>query len=123
MTFITKKHLSRRTFLRGVGAVIALPWLDAMKPALSAATIAPQRLGFFYVPNGMYLPNFHPAGSGGTTFELTPVLTPLASVREHVVVVSGLSNMPVLANDQGGGTKRCICHAPDATAASAKDKI
>jgi hypothetical protein len=51
----------------------------------------------------MYLPNFHPAGNGGTTFELTPVLTPLASVREHVVVVSGLSNMPVLANDQGGG--------------------
>ena len=100
---ITKMSMPRRTFLRGVGAVVALPWLDAMKPALSAATVAPQRLGFFYVPNGMYLPNFHPAGNGGTTFELTPVLTPLASVREHVVVVSGLSNMPVLANDQGGG--------------------
>jgi hypothetical protein len=100
---ITKMSMPRRTFLRGVGAAIALPWLDAMKPALSAATVAPQRLGFFYVPNGMYLPNFHPAGNGGTTFELTPVLTPLASVREHVVVVSGLSNMPVLANDQGGG--------------------
>jgi hypothetical protein len=51
----------------------------------------------------MYLPNFHPVGNGGTAFELTPVLTPLASVREHVVVLSGLSNMPVLANDQGGG--------------------
>ena len=100
---ITKMSMPRRTFLRGVGAVIALPWLDAMKPALSAATVAPQRLGFFYVPNGMYLPNFHPVGSGGTSFELTPVLMPLASVREHVVVVSGLSNMPVLANDQGGG--------------------
>jgi hypothetical protein len=101
--FISKMSLPRRTFLRGVGAAIALPWLDAMKPALSAATLAPQRLGFFYVPNGMYLPNFHPAGNGGTTFELTPVLTPLASVREHLVVLSGLSNMPVLANDQGGG--------------------
>jgi uncharacterized protein DUF1552 len=100
---ITKMSMPRRTFLRGVGAAIALPWLDAMKPALSAATVSPQRLGFFYVPNGMYLPNFHPAGSGGASFELTPVLTPLASVREHVVVVSGLSNMPVLANDQGGG--------------------
>jgi uncharacterized protein DUF1552 len=100
---ITKMSMPRRTFLRGVGAAIALPWLDAMRPALSAATISPQRLGFFYVPNGMYLPNFHPAGNGGTSFELTPVLTPLASVREHVVVVSGLSNMPVLANDQGGG--------------------
>jgi len=100
---ITKMSMPRRTFLRGVGAAIALPWLDAMKPALSAATLAPQRLGFFYVPNGMYLPNFHPAGNGGASFELTPVLTPLASVREHVVVLSGLSNMPVLANDQGGG--------------------
>jgi uncharacterized protein DUF1552 len=100
---ITKMSMPRRTFLRGVGAAIALPWLDAMRPALSAATVSPQRLGFFYVPNGMYLPNFHPVGNGGTSFELTPVLTPLAPVREHVVVISGLSNMPVLANDQGGG--------------------
>lgn len=100
---ITKMSMPRRTFLRGVGAAIALPWLDAMRPALSAATVSPRRFGFFYVPNGMYLPNFHPAGNGGTSFELTPVLTPLAPVREHVVVVSGLSNMPVLANDQGGG--------------------
>jgi len=100
---ITKISMPRRTFLRGIGAAIALPWLDAMRPALSAATVSPQRLGFFYVPNGMYLPNFHPVGNGGTSFELTPVLTPLAPVREHVVVISGLSNMPVLANDQGGG--------------------
>jgi len=100
---ITKMSMPRRTFLRGIGAAIALPWLDAMRPALSAATVSPQRLGFFYVPNGMYLPNFHPVGNGGTSFELTPVLTPLAPVREHVVVISGLSNMPVLANDQGGG--------------------
>lgn len=100
---ITKMSMPRRTFLRGIGAAIALPWLDAMRPALSAATVSPQRLGFFYVPNGMYLPNFHPVGNGGTSFELTPVLTPLAAVREHVVVISGLSNMPVLANDQGGG--------------------
>lgn len=51
----------------------------------------------------MYLPNFHPAGNGGPVFALTPILEPLAPVREHIVVVSGLSNMPVLANDQGGG--------------------
>ena len=51
---ITKMSLPRRTFLRGVGAAIALPWLDAMVPALSAAagSAAPQRLGFVYVPNG-----------------------------------------------------------------------
>ncbi len=74
-----------------------------MVPALATAAAPPMRLGFVYVPNGMFLPNFHPAGDGGTTFELTPVLQPIEPVREHVVVVSGLSNMPVLANDQGGG--------------------
>ena len=102
---ITKLSLPRRTFLQGIGATLALPFLDAMVPAMSAAASAagPQRLGFVYVPNGMYLPNFHPVGTGGTSFQLTPVLQPLAALREHIVVVSGLSNMPLLANDQGGG--------------------
>jgi hypothetical protein len=102
---ITKLALERRTFLRGMGATIALPFLDAMVPALSAASASagPLRLGFVYVPNGMFLPNFHPEGSGGTGYTMTPVLKPLEALREHVVVVSGLSNMPVLANDQGGG--------------------
>ena len=102
---ITKLSLERRTFLRGVGATIALPFLDAMVPALSAATASagPLRLGFVYVPNGMFLPNFHPEGNGGTNYTMTPVLKPIEALREHVVVVSGLSNMPVLANDQGGG--------------------
>ena len=103
--FITKLSLDRRTFLRGAGATVALPFLDAMMPALSAApaAAAPVRLGFVYVPNGMYLPSFHPEGPGGTTYEMTPILRPLEPLREHAVVVSGLSNMPVLANDQGGG--------------------
>ena len=100
---ITKLSLPRRTFMQGVGATIALPFLDAMTPALSAAAAGPQRLGFVYVPNGMFLPNFHPAGGGGTSYELTPILKPLEALREHVVVVSGLNNMPVAANDQGGG--------------------
>jgi len=102
---ITKMSLPRRTFLRGVGAAIALPWLDAMLPALSAAagSTSPQRLGFVYVPNGMWLPNFHPEGAGGANYQMTPILQPLAEVRDQFVVVSGLSNMPVLANDQGGG--------------------
>ena len=51
----------------------------------------------------MFLPNFHPEGNGGTNYTMTPVLKPIEALREHVVVVSGLSNMPVLANDQGGG--------------------
>jgi hypothetical protein len=100
---ITKMALNRRTFLRGAGAAISLPLLDAMVPALGAVPAAPIRLGFFYVPNGMFLPNFHPAGEGGRDYELTPVLQPLEALRSQVVVVTGLSNMPVLANDQGGG--------------------
>jgi hypothetical protein len=102
---ITKMSLPRRTFLRGMGAAIALPFLDAMAPALSAgsSTTAPARFGFFYVPNGMFLPNFHPAGNGGTAFEFTPVLKPLEQFREHVTVISGLSNLGVISPNEGGG--------------------
>ncbi len=98
---ITKKSLARRTFLRGVGATIALPFLDAMVPALNGATAAKPvpRLGFFYVPNGIYPPDFHPAGNGGTNFTFSPVLLPLEPVREHVTVLSGLCNL----NTGGGG--------------------
>ena len=98
---ITKKSLARRTFLRGVGATIALPFLDAMVPALNGATAAKPvpRLGFFYVPNGIYPPDFHPAGNGGANFTFSPVLLPLEPVREHVTVLSGLCNL----NTGGGG--------------------
>lgn len=101
--FITKLSVDRRTFLRGAGVAVALPLLDAMVPALGAAPAAPKRLGFVYVPNGMWPPNFHPEGGGGASYATTPVLRAIESLREHTVVVSGLSNMPVLANDQGGG--------------------
>ena len=102
---ITKMALPRRTFLRGIGAAIALPFLDSMVPALrAAATTTPvQRLGFFYVPNGMYLPNFHPSGEGGTSFEFTPVLKALEPFRDQVTVVSGLSNLGVISTNEGGG--------------------
>ncbi len=103
--FITKKALPRRTFLRGVGATIALPFLDAMVPARAGAatTSGPvSRLGFFYVPNGMFLPNFHPVATG-SNFELTPVLKPLEPFREHLTVLSGLSNLGVISPNEGGG--------------------
>jgi hypothetical protein len=101
--FINKLSLNRRTFLRGAGVAVALPLLDAMVPAMAAAPTAPKRLGFIYVPNGMWPPNFHPEGTGGANYQVTPILRSVESFREHTVVVSGLSNMPVLANDQGGG--------------------
>lgn len=103
---ITKMSLKRRTFLRGIGATIALPFLDSMVPALRAATTASKgtpRLGFFYVPNGMFLPNFHPAGEGGASFEFTPILKPLEPFRQHVTVLSGLSNLGVISQKEGGG--------------------
>jgi hypothetical protein len=63
---ITRKQLPRRTFLKGVGATIALPMLDAMTPALGAfgrtAAKAPLRLGFTYVPNGITMPDWTPKG-------------------------------------------------------------
>lgn len=107
--FITQKALERRTFLRGVGATIALPFLDAMVPALGvAAASAPvPRLGFFYVPNGIYPPSFHPAGNGGTSFTLSPVLKPLAPVREHVTILTGLCNL----TSGGGGGGHSTAHS------------
>jgi hypothetical protein len=102
---ITKMALPRRTFLRGMGAALALPMLDAMMPALSAQSTAggpAPRLGFFYAPNGTYLPNFHPERAG-RDFELTPVLKPLESLRDRIVVVSGLSNKGAENLSEGGG--------------------
>ena len=104
---ITKMSLSRRTVLRGLGATLALPLLDAMVPALAAtartAATPPTRLGFFYGPNGMFLPNFHPAGDGGPNFAMTPILEPLAPYRDQLTVVSGLSNRGVVSPNEGGG--------------------
>ena len=91
---ITKMALPRRTFLRGIGATLALPLLDAMVPALSAmsrtAATPVHRLGFLYLPNGVAMNHtginyWKPAGEGGD-FELSPILAPLAAYREQMVV-------------------------------------
>ena len=104
---VTRKSLPRRTVLRGLGAAVALPLLDAMAPALTAAArtaAAPvPRLAFFYVPNGMLPRDFHPRGNGGSGFDLTPVLSPLAPWRERMTVVTGLSNSGVVSPNEGGG--------------------
>ena len=77
---ITKKHLSRRTFLRGtLGAGVALPFLDAMVPALAAAaSAAPFRFGVVYMPCGVYPDTWHPEKTG-SDFEFKPVMQPLAA--------------------------------------------
>jgi hypothetical protein len=100
--FITKKALPRRTFLRGAGATLALPLLDAMLPAFAAdAPRAIPRLGFVYVGNGIVHRTFRPQGVG-PSFELSPVLEPLASLRGHLNVISGLDHAQ--ADNIGDGT-------------------
>ncbi|MGA2877910.1 MAG: DUF1552 domain-containing protein [Bryobacteraceae bacterium] len=86
------KQLSRRTILRGLGAAVSLPLLDAMVPAFASTTSAatPLRLAFVYVPNGIMMNQWTPA-SDGAHFELPRILAPLAPHRENVLVLSGLT--------------------------------
>lgn len=104
--FISKMMLPRRTFLRGLGATIALPFLDAMVPALSAASPTPiTRLGFVYVPNGIQLANWIPK-TVGANFETTPILAPLEPFRKQLTIISGLSNPGEMLDDGGGAHTR-----------------
>ena len=90
------KHLPRRTFLRGLGATVALPLLDGMVPAFagqgSTAATAVRRLAVVYVPNGMNMANWKPK-TEGTNFQLPPILQPLGKYKDKVLVLSGMSNL------------------------------
>src|SRR6202046_3576685 len=86
--FITKKHLSRRTFMRGtLGATIALPFMDAMIPALSASPKTPFRFGAVYFPCGVFPTTSHPEAEG-SDFAFKPVMQPLEQFRNQLVTVS-----------------------------------
>jgi hypothetical protein len=93
--YLSKKHLSRRTVLKGAGATIALPLLDAMIPsgtALAQTAAAPgARLGFVYFPHGALQDQWTPVQTG-RDFEFSNILKPLESLRDYVTVVSGLRN-------------------------------
>jgi hypothetical protein len=101
--FIFKKHLSRRTFLRGTGAMVALPFLDAMAPAqtpVRRTAAAPKtRFASFYVPHGATMDKWTPA-TAGTGFEFTEILKPIETFRDHVNIVSGLAH-PYVAGAGG----------------------
>jgi hypothetical protein len=101
---VTRKHLPRRTFLKGMGAVVALPMLDAMTPAFAAPAMrkAPLRLGFTYVPNGIAMADWTPKAAG-RAFEYTRVLKPLEKFREQSVVLSGLAQRNGNALGDGPG--------------------
>ena len=89
MNFLTAKSLSRRTVLRGIGATIALPFLDAMVPCAKAKAGPAHRFLAFYVPNGMAMEYWTPKGEG-SNFELSRILEPMAPYKDHMLVVSGL---------------------------------
>jgi hypothetical protein len=94
MTFLTGKSLPRRTVLRGLGASLSLPLLDAMLPAFAsrahAATTRAHRFLAFYVPNGMAMEYWTPKGEG-RDFQLSPILEPLAPFRNQMLVLSGIN--------------------------------
>ena len=91
---ISKKALPRRTFLRGMGATLALPLLDAMVPSMTALAASPadpvRRLGFVYVPMGCDISRWTPPGDGGVLNELSSSLRPLAPVKDQLTVISNL---------------------------------
>jgi hypothetical protein len=104
---IKRTCLPRRTFLRGIGAAVALPLLDGMMPAFAgtrnAATVRIPRLGVLYLPNGMNMARWKPPAAG-SDLELTPILQPLSAFRDELLVLSGLCNKEADAvPGEGGG--------------------
>ena len=95
--FITKKHIPRRTFLRGIGAAVALPLLDSMIPAstvLAQTAASPKlRMGFIYFPHGAIMDQWTPT-TAGKDFKISPILQPLEPYRKQLTIVSGLDNKP-----------------------------
>lgn len=110
--FVTRKAISRRTMLQGVGTAIALPLLDAMVPAFAtaAATKPAKRLGVFYHPNGVIYDQWLPSGVGAN-FELSPTLKALEPFKDKTIVITGLFCDPAEANGDGGGDHSRACGA------------
>ncbi len=101
---VTKKHLSRRTLLRGLGTTLALPFLDSMVPALAraSATAPPVRLSFVFHPVGMILDRWIPK-TEGAAFEFTPTMKALEPFRDDMVVLTGLAQVNGRALGDGAG--------------------
>src|SRR5690606_197698 len=123
--FITKKYLDRRTVLRGMGASVALPLLDAMIPAATAlaqTAAAPKvRMGFVYFPHGAVMQHWSPAATR-RDFERTKILEPAAKSKNDMTAVRGLrdkggeSNTPhaIIAGTWLGCVKPAVSHDPKA---------
>lgn len=98
--FVTKKYLSRRTVLRGMGVSLGLPLLDSMIPARTAlaqtAATPKPHLGFIYFPHGAVMDKWTPKDTG-SLFHYTPILKPLEPLRKYITIVSGLENKPAIS--------------------------
>lgn len=109
----TDSALSRRTVLRGAGAALALPFFESLLPrslrllgSRAEAAEPPQRLLFYFLPNGIHMPAWTPK-TDGRDYTLSPILAPLAPFKDQLLVLSGLSNRPARpdgAGDHAGGT-------------------
>src|SRR5207247_11181779 len=106
------KHLSRRTVLRGLGATIALPFLDAMYPAFASQAVkkslASNRMAFLYVANGIVMEGWTPAGGVGSTplVELPRISHALAPYSKHVMILTGLTCRCGREHCHGGRVRR-----------------
>jgi hypothetical protein len=107
-------NLSRRRFLRGLGACMALPAFESLNPmgllaapavksVAGAAAKAPVRMAFFTVPNGIIPAGWWPEGDGGADFQLSSTLQPFANVKQKIQVISGLEDISANAGADGGG--------------------
>ena len=108
--FVTRKSISRRTVLRGVGATVALPLLDAMAPAFAKAADSKPvaRFGCVYHPNGVIYDEWLPKGEGAS-YELSPTLKGLEPFKDQVIVVTGLAADQAEALGDGGGDHSRAC--------------
>jgi hypothetical protein len=103
--FLTRKSLSRRTLLKGAGAAITLPLLDAMVPAATALAATPAapvpRMAFIYFPHGAVMDRWSPKETG-TDYKISPILAPLDKYRAQMTIVSGLRNKGGESGDPHG---------------------
>ncbi len=110
---VTRKHLSRRTVLRGLATSLALPLLDSMVPAFAQTALPPKRLSVVYLPNGIRMEHWTPAMEG-TGFDVPPILEPLEPFRQRIALLSGLKNGPQHYAVHGAASTRFLTTMPPA---------